>query len=73
VVVVEDLIFSLRGQYTVVIVTHNLAQARRIADYVGVLWAENGAGRLVESGPTHQIFEHPQQDLTTAYIKGIRG
>jgi phosphate transport system ATP-binding protein len=71
--VVEDLIFSLRGQYTVVIVTHNLAQARRIADYVGVLWAENGAGHLVETGPTHQIFEHPQQELTTAYINGIRG
>ena len=71
--IVEDLIFSLRGQYTVVIVTHNLAQARRIADYVGVLWAENGAGQLVESGPTRQIFEHPQQDLTSAYINGIRG
>ncbi|MDX1412325.1 MAG: ATP-binding cassette domain-containing protein, partial [Nitrospirales bacterium] len=71
--IVEDLIFSLRGQYTVVIVTHNLAQARRIADYVGVLWAEKGAGQLVESGPTRQIFEHPQQDLTSAYINGIRG
>jgi phosphate transport system ATP-binding protein len=71
--VVEDLIFSLRGQYTIVIVTHNLAQARRIADYVGVFWAENGPGLLVESGPTHQIFEHPQQELTTAYINGIRG
>ena len=71
--IVEDLIFSLRGQYTVIIVTHNLAQARRIADYVGVLWAENGAGQLVESGPTRQIFEHPQMDLTTGYINGIRG
>ena len=71
--VVEDLIFSLRGQYTVVIVTHNLAQARRIADYVGVFWTQDETGRLVEFGPTQQIFEHPQQDLTTAYINGIRG
>ena len=71
--IVEDLIFSLRGQYTVIMVTHNLAQARRIADYVAIFWTENGSGQLVESGPTQQIFEHPQQDLTTAYINGIRG
>ena len=71
--VVEDLIFSLRGQYTVVIVTHNLAQARRIADYIAVFWTQDGTGTLVESGPTQQIFEHPQQDLTAAYINGIRG
>lgn len=71
--VVEDLIFSLRGQYTVIIVTHNLAQARRIADYVAVFWTQNGSGQLLESGPTRQIFEHPQQELTTAYINGIRG
>lgn len=71
--VVEDLIFSLRGQYTLVIVTHNLAQARRIADYVGVFWTSDGTGQLVEWGPARQIFEHPQQDLTAAYINGIRG
>ena len=71
--VVEDLIFSLRGQYTVVIVTHNLAQARRIADYVGLFWTREETGHLIEFGPTHQFFEHPQQDLTAAYINGIRG
>lgn len=71
--VVEDLIFSLRGQYTVIIVTHNLSQARRIADYVGFFWAEHGTGQLVESGTARQIFEHPRQELTTAYINGIRG
>ncbi|WP_454062735.1 phosphate ABC transporter ATP-binding protein [Candidatus Nitrospira salsa] len=70
---VEDLIFSLRGQYTVIIVTHNLAQAHRIADYVGVFWNQKQAGELIEFGPTQEIFEHPQQDLTAAYINGVRG
>ena len=70
--VVEDLMFSLRGQYTLLIVTHNLAQARRLADYVGVLWPHQGAGRLIEFGPTTQVFETPQHELTNAYINGIR-
>ncbi|GJL49667.1 MAG: phosphate ABC transporter ATP-binding protein [Nitrospirales bacterium] len=70
---VEDLIFSLRGQYTVIIVTHNLAQAHRIADYVGVFWNQKQAGELIEFGPTQEIFEHPQQVLTAAYINGVRG
>ncbi|WP_447970998.1 phosphate ABC transporter ATP-binding protein [Nitrospira sp. M1] len=69
---VEDLIFSLRGQYTIIIVTHNLAQAYRIADYVGMFWNQTQAGELIEFGPTHAIFEHPQQNLTAAYINGIR-
>ena len=70
---VEDLIVSLRGRYTQLIVTHNLAQARRIADYVGFFWVENGVGRLIEYGPVREIFEAPQQELTAAYINGIRG
>jgi len=45
--VVEDLIASLRGRYTVVIVTHNLAQARRVADDIGLLWQQGGAGQLI--------------------------
>ncbi len=71
--VVEDLIASLRQRYTVVIVTHNLAQARRIADYTALFWAQNGAGRLIEYGPVAQIFEAPKEALTAAYISGIRG
>jgi phosphate transport system ATP-binding protein len=71
--VVEDHILSLRGRYTVVIVTHNLAQARRLADDVAVLWVQEGAGRLVEYGPVEQVFDHPQHELTAAYIAGIRG
>ena len=71
--VVEDLIVSLRGHYTVLIVTHNLAQARRIADHVAFFWSFNGVGRLVEHGSAQEIFESPKEELTAAYISGIRG
>jgi phosphate transport system ATP-binding protein len=71
--IVEDLIASLQGKYTVLIVTHNLAQARRIADHIAFFWSFNGVGHLVEHGPAQQIFESPKKDLTAAYISGIRG
>jgi len=71
--VVEDFIASLRGRYTIVIVTHNLAQARRIADHVALFWVQQGAGRLIESGPAQQMFEAPRDPLTAAYISGMRG
>ncbi len=71
--IVEDLIVSLRSRYTVVIVTHNLAQARRIADYAVLLWIQNGAGRLIEAGTAKQIFEEPRDPLTAAYVSGMRG
>ena len=71
--IVEDLIVSLRGHYTVLIVTHNLAQARRIADHVAFFWSFNGVGRLVEYGSAQHIFESPAEELTAAYISGIRG
>ncbi|NES20572.1 MAG: phosphate ABC transporter ATP-binding protein [Symploca sp. SIO3E6] len=69
---VEDLITSLRGKYTVVIVTHNLAQARRVADYVGVFWVDEDQGRLIEAGSVQQVFENPQNPVTAAYVKGHR-
>lgn len=71
--IVEDLISSLRAKYTVVIVTHNLAQARRIADHVAFFWVQNQTGRLIEKGPAKQLFESPREELTSAYIKGMRG
>jgi len=70
---IEDLIGSFRGQYTIVIVTHNLAQARRMADYIALFWSENGTGQLIETGTAQQIFEFPQHELTAAYISGSRG
>jgi len=71
--VVEDLIASLRMRYTVLIVTHNLAQARRIADHAALFWVRNGAGELVEYGSAKQIFETPREALTAAYVSGMRG
>lgn len=71
--VVEDLIQSLKGQYTVVIVTHNLGQARRIANYAGFFWVEERAGTLIEFGHSQKIFGTPDHELTAAYISGARG
>ncbi len=71
--VVEDLISQLRGEYTQVIVTHNLAQARRIADHVAVFWTRHGSGQLIEAGPISQVFDDPQHELTATYISGLRG
>jgi phosphate transport system ATP-binding protein len=71
--VVEDLVSSLRDSFSVVIVTHNLAQARRIADDVVVLWACGGAGCLAEVGSAKQIFEDPQDPITRDYVHGYRG
>jgi len=71
--VVEDLIQRLRGKYTTVIVTHNLAQARRIANYAGFFWVRERAGCLIEFGQCKQIFESPAHELTAAYVNGSRG
>lgn len=71
--VVEDLITSLHGKYTVLVVTHNLAQARRIADEVALFWVADETGQLIESGPVAQVFESPQHAVTAAYINGRRG
>jgi phosphate transport system ATP-binding protein len=70
---VEDLILSLRNHYTVVVVTHNLSQARRISDQLVLFWVQEGSGCLIESGPTQQLFDNPQKELTAAYINGMRG
>ncbi len=71
--VVEELMTSFRGRYTLVVVTHNLQQARRIADDAAFFWASDGTGRLVEQGSGQQIFEAPQQPLTQAFVSGRAG
>lgn len=70
---VERLIAGLRGRYTVVVVTHNLAQARRIADTTALLWLRDGVGHLVERGPTERLFTVPTDPLTAAYVQGRSG
>lgn len=71
--IVEDLVASLRGRFTVVIVTHNLAQARRIANYAAFFWVRNRAGRLVEYDLCSRLFESPRHEETAAYVRGLRG
>ncbi|MGP8159138.1 MAG: phosphate ABC transporter ATP-binding protein PstB [Thermoplasmata archaeon] len=66
---IENLLAKLRSEYTVVIVTHNLAQAARVADYTAFLYL----GKLVEFGPTEQIFHHPVEKLTENYVTGRFG
>ncbi len=71
--VVEDLILRLRGRYTLVIVTHNLAQARRVANYAAFFWMTERVGKLIEFGRCQHLFEAPGNELTAAYISGARG
>lgn len=71
--VIEDLIDGLRGRLTVVIVTHNLNQARRIADYAAFFWMKSGTGRLIEHGSKQQIFDSPHDALTESYVNGRAG
>ena len=66
---VEELIFELKRDYTIVIVTHNMQQAARVADLTGFF----DAGRLVEFGETDQIFTKPRHERTEAYITGRFG
>ena len=70
---VEDLIKHLKEKYTVVIVTHNLHQARRIADQVAFFWVQDGSGTLVEHGSVEKIFNNAENELTMNYICGARG
>nr|MBA3709304.1 phosphate ABC transporter ATP-binding protein [Planctomycetota bacterium] len=70
--VVEDLIVSLKGFYTVVMVTHDLAQARRIADRVAIVWSDGRGGTIVEQGPAAEVFTQPRHPVTAAYIRGVR-
>ncbi len=61
---IESLLLELRGQYTLVIVTHNIAQARRLADYVMFMWL----GELIEHGPAETFFANPKETLTQEYL-----
>lgn len=66
---VEATLLDLKSTYTIIIVTHNIAQARRIADYALFL---NG-GRAVEMAPAEQLFEHPQGAQTRDFLAGAFG
>jgi phosphate transport system ATP-binding protein len=66
---IEDLIFELKSRYTIVIVTHNMQQAARVAEHTGFFLL----GKLVEFAPTHKIFTNPSDKRTEDYITGRFG
>jgi phosphate transport system ATP-binding protein len=66
---IEELIFQLKAQYTVVIVTHNMQQAARVADYTGFFLM----GKLIEYDKTEKIFTTPSDKRTEDYITGRFG
>ena len=66
---IEDLIFELKDSYTIVIVTHNMQQAARVSDRTAFFYE----GHLIESGPTNDLFTHPQEKQTEDYITGRFG
>lgn len=71
--VVEEMIKRLAKRYTIVIVTHNLAQARRIAHYAAFFWMKDKVGKLIEFGQCIPLFETPRDSLTAAYVSGMSG
>ena len=71
---IEDLMRELAEEYTIVVVTHNMQQAGRVSDYTAFLLAgEERTGRLVEFGPTTEIFTNPRDQRTEDYITGRYG
>jgi len=71
--VIEDLIVGLKSRYTLLMVTHNLAQARRIADHVTVCWVDGDCGCVVESGSYESVFVNSSHPVTRAYCRGDKG
>lgn len=66
---IEELIFQLRGQYSVIIVTHNMQQAARVSDYTAFLYL----GELIEFNATEKIFTNPTKKQTEDYVTGRFG
>lgn len=75
---IEELMTTLKQNYTIVVVTHNMQQAARVSDRTGVFLVDRDPGKkpigfLVEYGPTDQIFTNPQDERTEEYITGRIG
>ncbi|WP_231740880.1 phosphate ABC transporter ATP-binding protein PstB [Thalassoglobus neptunius] len=66
---IEDLIFELKENYTIVIVTHNMQQAARVSDFTAFFYE----GRLIERGDTEKLFTNPDEKQTQDYITGRFG
>lgn len=63
---IEELFVKLKEKYTIILVTHTLRQARRIADHIIFMYL----GKIIESGPTEEFFNNPKKQLTRDYLSG---
>ena len=74
---IEELIVALKSRYTIVIVTHNMQQAARVADWTAFFSLDKvddvQAGTLIEYAPTEKIFSDPRDTRTRAYVTGQFG
>ncbi|HHO52331.1 MAG TPA: ATP-binding cassette domain-containing protein [Deltaproteobacteria bacterium] len=70
---VEEALVRLRGRVTVLVVTHNLGQARRLADEVACLWPGPDGGTVAELGPTQQVLQQPSHPDVAAWLAGTLG
>jgi phosphate transport system ATP-binding protein len=71
---IEELMRELADEYTIIVVTHNMQQAARVSDWTAfMLAAEERIGRLVEWGPTSEVFTVPKDKRTEDYITGRFG
>ncbi|MFL5854440.1 MAG: phosphate ABC transporter ATP-binding protein PstB [Solirubrobacteraceae bacterium] len=70
---IEELVQELKHRFTIVIVTHNMQQAARVADYTAFMLGEGGPGSLVEYGETDKIFTNPEDPRTEQYVSGKFG
>ena len=70
---IEELVQELKHRFTIVIVTHNMQQAARVADYTAFMLGEGGPGSLVEYGETNKIFTNPEDPRTEQYVSGKFG
>ena len=66
---IEELVYQLKTQYTIVIVTHNMQQAARVSDFTAFFWL----GKLIEYGSTNKMFTNPSEKLTEDYVTGRFG
>jgi phosphate transport system ATP-binding protein len=71
--IVERHLQELAREVTVVLVTHDLEQARRVSDHLVLFWIAEGSGSVVESGPTKRVFGEPREAATRAYLLGGGG
>jgi phosphate transport system ATP-binding protein len=66
---IEELIFEMKNEYTIIIVTHNMQQAARVSDTTAFFYL----GELIENGPTKDLFTNPKNKRTENYITGRFG